>query len=128
MKKALTSLAAVTFLSTISLNVTACGKDDYLEITNDEIFSTPGYPGKLIDLSLMFMFGLPKDEKPWWNPDSFKSWGWNLENRKKITLDTHAGNIDIPENKWEWWYLTIQKTKSKGIFISNYKKTNKPLE
>lgn len=128
MKKIIASVTALTFLSTTNLSIIACGKDEYLNLKNDEIFDRPNYPGKLIDFSLMFMFGLPEKEKPWWGPDSFKSWGWDLKDRKKIILDTHAGNIAIPKDKWEYWEITIQKTKNKGVFVSNYIKSNEPIK
>ncbi|MGL5268596.1 MAG: hypothetical protein ACRC8P_02375 [Spiroplasma sp.] len=134
MKKALVSLSSITFLTTNTLAVTACNKNEYLKLTNDEIFSSPsypgksGYPGKLIDLSKTFMLELWEKEKSWWALDSFKSWKWDLENRKEIILNTRAGPIDIPKDKWKWWRLIIRKTKDKGIYVSDYIKINNPIK
>ncbi|MGL5268447.1 MAG: hypothetical protein ACRC8P_01565 [Spiroplasma sp.] len=127
MKKALASLAAITFLTTNTLAVTACNKDEYLEITNDEIYDQPGSTGKIDNIAFIYIYALPKNEKPDHSIESFHwTWDWNLKNRKEIIGLNHAKNLD--NQKTEYWKITIQKTKSKGIFVSNHKKSYDPIK
>lgn len=127
MKKALASLASIAFLTTNALAVTACDKkDEYVEITDDEIYDSEGGTGEINSIAFIYMYTLPETQKPDHEMSSFYKWEWNLSNRKKIIGFNNAWDLDNP--KREYWKITIEKTKFKGIFVSNHIKSYEIIE
>ncbi len=122
--------------TTANLNVMSCDNDEYLEITNDEIYDQPGSTGKINNIAYIFMYGLSEGKKseiphhrfgtvyPY---ENWSGWKWNLDNLKEIIgtnigrhpLGSPTGNPKEMINE-EHWKVTIKKSKDKGIFVSNY--------
>lgn len=119
MKKMFKVLNLILFLSINILTLTGCSnkKEQFLEITNEDIYDKPGKTGKIDDIVLMFIFAKPK--KTACSVESFDPWDWNLENRKKIIGTSDCGDLDTKRERWE---IILQKTKDKGVYVSDWKK------
>lgn len=126
MRKIILSMFGMATLSTPTLTIVACN-DTPLEITNDDIYDEPGSTGKINNICLTFMYALPKNKKPYYSPEDFNRWHWNLDNRFKIIGNSHAGSLYL-NHPDEYWQLTLQKTKEKGIYVSEYQKSEKPIK
>ncbi|MDQ7982694.1 MAG: hypothetical protein REH79_00555 [Spiroplasma sp.] len=127
MKKILASLGATFLVTTTSLVVISKSDGNpYLEITYDDMRDTNGIPGnkdKLDTLAFFFIYELPDNEKPQVSIDRFHwSWNWELVKSNTKAIGKNSAWFSS-EYKREHWKIVIQKTKDKGIFVSEYQKS-----
>lgn len=128
--------------NTTALSITGSVNNEYLEITNDEIYDQPGKTGKINSIGYIFMYSLSEEKKSTIphhrfgavNPyENWSGWKWNLDNPKEI-IGTNIGRHPLgsptgnPKEmiKEEHWKIIIKKTNDKGIFINEY--TNEKKE
>lgn len=112
-----TTLMSLLITSTILPTVIACSED------NDDIFLNIGDEvynrGLIEDIAFDFMYyRLPKAEQSKAERDHFDTWEWSPKGLTTIYGRTR-GSVMNGENilGYEYWELTIKKTKKKGLFI-----------